>query len=131
MDRPTGVTLLAVFFVLAGVFLFFAGFLFTIFGAFLIEGLSAPTNTEILIVFQIVLIFIMGVVDIVTGYGFIKGRDWAWLLGVFVILLTIISSIITVFLAYSPISIVWIVIYLIVLLYLFKKNVRNWFGVEL
>lgn len=137
-NRPLGVTILAILEVLVGILMLMASL-----GMF---GLSAIINDEELLsqlgteVPQMLLdlgpmvLLIIGVVFLVfailtfvLAWGFLKGKKWAWWLGIILAALQIISGVVSIFTSGFS-GIISTLIPVLILIYLIQPSVKNWFG---
>jgi len=79
-------------------------------------------------------IALVGLVALMVGIGCFKGWGWVWTLGVVVITLGIIVQIVQTFLRSEITSsdlvslAIPVLVSLLILAYLFKQNVKAWFG---
>jgi hypothetical protein len=104
---PTGVTIIAILSILAGIGLFFLA---------AIGGAIA------------VILIPIGIVYFVVAYGLLKGRPWAWTLTVIISIITIVLN---VFAIASPLwflAIINIIFSGIILYYLYRPHVKAYFG---
>ncbi|MEN6342976.1 MAG: hypothetical protein ABFC89_10520 [Methanospirillum sp.] len=121
-ERPLGITILAVLWILSGILLILGGAGF----AFLAGAVGGVALGALGAVIGIVLI-VWGLVEIVLGYGALQGWPWVWLVGVILTVLSLIEGI------YMLITTGWsaiisLIIAAIILYYLFQPNVKSWFG---
>ena len=145
--RPTGVTILGVLSILAGIGgLIVGGLLIGV--SFIIGTLvtSADINSQLaasgypglagvvtaaqlgtfLLVFGIV-ILVLGILYLLTGVGFFGGKGWAWTLGLVVSVIGLIFGIIQIaFGSYG--SLFSVVIDVLLLYYLTRPHVKSFFG---
>jgi hypothetical protein len=134
--RPLGVTILGILFILLALLYFLGGL-----GLVAVGGLSEVdfselfgniSSTYVMILGAIILL--VGIFYLLIGVGCLKGWGWVWTLAV---VFTIIGLILTVAQAiiYADLSTnslinlgINILISLIILWYLFRQNVKAWFG---
>ena len=102
-DRPLFVTIIAALYIILGVVAIIGG----------VAMLSAPGA-------------IPGIIALVVGIGLWKGWKIFWYLGVIFAIIYLILSIITVV---ALVGIIPLIISIIILWYLFKPNVKAFFGV--
>jgi hypothetical protein len=100
MQRPTGVTILAVLAGLGGLVLIGFGLIFTLFGFGLI-------------------FVVFGLLELGVVYGYWTGASWAWWLGIIVSVLDILSIV--------TFDVIGLIIGLIMLYYLTRPHVKTWF----
>lgn len=124
--RPLGVTILAILGFIGSVGCFALAALFAILGQIIpaseLEH-AAPFFTLLLAVGSIVFV-VLGVVGIVISYGLWKGAGWAWWIYVILLAIGIVSSLFSL-----PQGIIGIVINGIVIYYLTRPHVKEFFGV--
>ena len=81
-----------------------------------------------------VIIALIGLIYLMVGLGCFKGWGWVWTLGVVVIIIGIIIQVVQTFLRATITTTdlvnlaISVVIPLLILAYLFKQNVKAWFG---
>jgi hypothetical protein len=118
-DRPLGVTILGILWMLAGLMWLVAAFAGG--AALVIVGFGALGA-----VLGIVL-FIIGVIDIFLGVGCFKGWDWVWVVGTIFMVINILIGIAMLFTNWVT-GLVTIIIAGIILWYLFQPQVKAYFG---
>ncbi len=128
--RPLGVTLLAIFAILVGIFGLLIGVA--------IVGLSALIDTSALlgtgggiltglglIIGGVVMVF--SLIWLAVGFGFLNGKGWAWTLGMVFSVLSILGAI-----AFTALgnygSIVGVVLWGMMIYYLTRTRVKSFFG---
>jgi hypothetical protein len=112
-ERPFGVTIIAILAVLGGVGSILLGFIVLIIpilgiilgGIFVIIGLSY----------------------FVVAYGLWNGRSWAWILTVLISALGIVVGLVSIIIGTGG-SILYIIVNAIIIYYLFKPDVKAYFG---
>ena len=72
------------------------------------------------------ILFIMGLIGIAVGWGFWKGSGWAWIVGVIFYIVAIVIS--AVGMVWSLTNVIGVIIGVVILYYLFRPNVKAWFG---
>ncbi len=115
--RPTGVTILGILFVIAGAFSLIGG----------IATLVAIPFVAILGALWIPL----GIASLVVAYGLFKGKSWAWYVAVVLSIIGLVVNVISLVTANMDAitsALVGIAINGIVLYYLSRRNVREYFG---
>jgi uncharacterized membrane protein (DUF2068 family) len=153
--RPTGVTILGVLFVIAGAFTLLGGIATLVAIPFVSnvnpnvignelqlngqQPLLTPSEQtaalaqgsgSILTVLGAVLIP-LGIASLVVAYGLFKGKSWAWLVAVVLSTLGLVVNVISLVTANMGAitgALVGIAINAIVLYYLSRRNVRQYFG---
>jgi uncharacterized membrane-anchored protein len=128
-DRPTGLTILAVLFIIAGAFSLLAG-ITTLETA--IAQASGPILTELEALFIPLGIEILCIASFVVAFGLFSGKSW-WVWIVAVVLSAIglvvnVISLITASMLPMAAALVGIAINAIILYYLSRRNVRQYFG---
>jgi lysylphosphatidylglycerol synthetase-like protein (DUF2156 family) len=127
-SRPTGVTILAVLSILSGLALLFAG------GAAL--GASATFATQLGVASGIAaaigaVLLVLGIIYLAVAAGFLGAKGWSWTLALIAYIVGIILTITQIALAPSANlagNIVGLIFALLILYYLFRPNVRAYFG---
>jgi len=129
VERPLGVTVLAVLDIITGILVIIGGIAIAeivmmfpmIADMTIFAGFAATFGA----VFGGVLV-IMGVIAFLVGWGFWKGKEWAWTLGVILYVICIILGLLPI-LRGDVSGIVGIIVGGVILYYLFKPSVRAWF----
>ena len=142
--RPLGIAILAVLDIICGIAALIGGIVLAAVSTIVDEPeiedairdamtSAGVTNVEaildILATVLIVLgvfICIMGLVAIVVGWGFWTGKQWAWILGVILFIVSIVFS--AVGMVWAPTNVIGVIIDAVILYYLFRPNVKAWFG---
>ncbi len=136
--RPTGVTILAVLAILGGIGgLAFGGLLLaasaivstlnrTTYPQLTSYNLTSGTIAALLGIFGAV-ILILGLLDLALGIGFLRGKGWAWTLGMIVAVINIVFAIPSIFFFGSG-SAFSLIISIIILYYLTRTRVKAFFG---
>ncbi len=127
-ERPFGVTILAVLSGLAGVFLVLGGLLLVIGGSAAVgmdaamggSGVGAIVGAVTGVLAGILLVF--GLINLVVAWGLWTGKGWAWWL-------TVIGGVLNL-LSILALNILGAVIGAIVLWYMFKPHVKEFFGIN-
>lgn len=118
-ERPLGVTIIGVLWVLAGLLWFVAAFVGGV--ALSVIGLGA-----IGAIIGVVL-FIIGIIDILLGVGCFMAWSWVWIVGVIFMVINVLIGIVALFSNWVT-GLVTIIIAAIVLWYLFQPQVKAYFG---
>ena len=144
-SRPTGVTLLAVLSILAGIVFLIGGAgaitVGLVIGTYApsqissslatagypgLSSLGAGTIATILTVIGAVLL-IVGILYLAVGAGFLGGKRWAWTLGIIGYIIGIVLNIVQIaFGAYT--NVLGLVIGIIIVYYLTRPHVKAFFG---
>ena len=123
MERPTGVTILAILEIIAGILMFLgaAGMmvLASIGGTVPIAGIVFGVFATIM---ALVLV-ILGIIAFILAYGLWNGKGWAWWLTIIFSVISIIVNILSL-----PGGIIGIIIAVIILYYLTRPHVKEFFG---
>ena len=140
MERPTGVTILAVLYFLGAAFFSLCGILFIV-GGSLLSGLAHSGGGPASALFAMggavvgAIMLAIGVLDLAIGIGFIKLQNWARVLAIIFLGIVILFGILGVFSMLAHLMMVVLVFRLIVLaievwilIYLFKPHVKQAFG---
>jgi uncharacterized membrane protein (DUF2068 family) len=153
--RPTGVTILGILFVIAGAFTLLGGIATLVAIPFVAnvnpnvignnelqlngqqplltpseQAALAQGSGSILTVLGAVLIP-LGIASLVVAYGLFKGKSWAWLVAVVLSTIGVVVNVISLVTANMGAitgALVGIAINAIVLYYLSRRNVRQYFG---
>jgi hypothetical protein len=120
-DRPLLISIIAILNLLAGIFLLIAGIVIAL-------GVVSMSEGDIDIglagsALGAVVAFI-GVISLLIGYGFWQGWKFIWYLSLILWIIEIIGGILM-----FPIGLVWTIIYIILVWYLFRPNVKAFFGI--
>jgi uncharacterized membrane protein (DUF2068 family) len=132
MKRPTGVTIIAILAIIGGILGVLGGLAGLAGGALLAGGAAGTTaaaaSGTVAIFSAILLIF--GVLDIVLGIGLLRLRPWAWTLGVALQVASIVLAVIEIATGNASIGnqALGLAINVIILVYLFRGNVRQAFA---
>lgn len=118
MERPFGVTILAILTAINGLVSFglaaFVGILSTLTGLFAIIAMVVS-----------VVAVIFGLIYLLLAWGLWNGKGWAWTITLILTILSLLSSLITVMLG---IGIVSLIIAALILYYLTRPHVKAFFG---
>lgn len=118
-DRPLGVTILGILWILSGLLMLVGGF---VGGAVLAVAGFGGIGAAIGVIF-----FIVGIVDLLLGVGCFMGWGWVWVVGVIFTAIGLIIGIVTLFSDWVS-GLVSIIISAIILWYLFQPQVKAYFG---
>ncbi len=124
--RPLGVTILAILGVIGAIGCFALAAFFAMLGHMVPPGeleSAGPLVSLILAVGSVVLV-VFGVVGLVISYGLWKGASWAWWIYVILLALGIVSSLLSL-----PQGIIGIAINAVILYYMTRPHVKEFFGV--
>jgi hypothetical protein len=125
MQRPTGVTILAVLAALGGIFGILAGLALLGLGSFV----AATGLGGLAFVFGLI-VLVLGIAELALAYGFWTAKPWAWQYGILLQVVSVVVAVIEVVLGYATISgvIIGIVVAGIIVYYLNTPDVRRYFG---
>jgi len=123
-NRPTGVTILGILSILAGL-----GGIIIGAAALGLSGLVAsayPGGAAVAAAIGAVLL-IIGILELVYGIGFFGGKSWAWTLAIIGSVLNIIFGIVSI--AFGSFgSVFGLIISILILYYLTRTHVKAYFG---
>lgn len=140
--RPLGVTILAILEILYGILVLLGAlglFAVTAFiGSQQFLDMLGPNVPQWLIdagptVFAVlaVVLLIMALIAFLLGWGFLKGKHWAWVLGIIFTVLNILGSVVSAVFSGSLVSIATlgfsILIPVLILIYLLLPHTKAWF----
>jgi hypothetical protein len=125
MQRPTGVTILAVLAALGGIFGILAGLALLGLGSFV----AATGLGGLAFVFGLI-VLVLGIAELALAYGFWTAKPWAWQYGILLQVVSVLVAVVEVVLGYATISgvIIGIVVAGIIVYYLNTPDVRRYFG---
>lgn len=139
MERPTGVTILAVLYFIGAAFLGLCGILFIV-GGSMLSGLAhggGPGSALFAMGGAMVggIFLVLAVLDLAIGIGFIKLQNWARILAIILIGIGVLFGLLSLvgLLAHPMISVlvfrlIFLTIEIWILVYLFKPHVKQAFG---
>ena len=133
-NRPTGVTVMGVLQILAGLGSLGLGFMLAATYAFLgslmasgAEGVafSSGVGGFLVVAGAIIggILIVIGIANLVIAYGLFKGKSWAWMLCLIFAVISAVSGILT-----FPVGIVTILFNALIIYYLTRRNVKVYFG---
>jgi uncharacterized membrane protein HdeD (DUF308 family) len=106
--RPLGITIIAILAAIVGIFLVAGGAVF-------------------LIVLIGIVPLVIGIAYLVVAYGLWKAKTWAWIVTLIVSAISIIASIVEIAIGHRE-SIFSIIVPAIIIFYLYRPNVKAYFG---
>jgi hypothetical protein len=135
MGKPTGVTIIAILMVIAGVVMIIAGISAVAVAPFLpmaIPSQDLPTGLSTAMLGGIAVgsgafMLGLGIAGLVIAYGLFKGKEWAWTAAVMFSIIGIIMSVVAIVTGNFG-SIVSIIINGVILYYLHRPHVKAYFG---
>lgn len=134
MQRPVGVTILAVIAILYGIFSLLLALLGLLGTALLASGVGRVQYSAGTLAYATIVDAVLGILYLVFGIGAFSLKRWAWTAGVVALVLDVVRQIVGfVIQGFSTSRIVGasitIVIALVLLVYLFRPHVRAAFAV--
>lgn len=123
--RPLGISILAFLMIVYGIFGIFS-LIFIITSSIFVETSISLLYAVLTIILGAVTIFYLAI-----GYSFLKGLKWSWFLAVIITIISIVSSI-TKIVTFQEIvqGTTYIIIYVLLLVYLTRPHVKNYFGIS-
>jgi hypothetical protein len=155
VNRPLGVTIIAILAIISGILLLFGGIGLVVAGAlFNAASLDIPTNSNglqsigpmlgIALIIMGSILLLTGIGYLIMSYGLLKGKGWARsitiVLTIISIVIQIISGITNSILTASitnnnnsaiyafSVHVIGIIINIVILYYLYRPNVKEFFG---
>ena len=126
--RPLGITLLAVLHVLQAIFFFLGGIALIVLGAAIRRSLfGLPRFLSGAVSLIGVVVVVIGLLYLGLAWGLWTGKGWAWILSLVLTTLGLIVSLISLVRGHFG-PIVVLILDAIILYYLFRPNVRAFFG---
>jgi lysylphosphatidylglycerol synthetase-like protein (DUF2156 family) len=120
--------LLAVLHILQAIFFFLGGVALIVLGAFIRRGLFGPPRLLHGVVSLIgLVVVVIGLLYVGLVWGLWTGKGWAWILSLVLAVLGLIASLIALVRGRFG-AIVVLILDVIILYYLFRPNVRAFFG---
>jgi len=127
-SRPLGITLLAVLHILQAILLFLGGVALIALGAFIRRGLFGPPRLLHGVVSLIgIVAVVIGLLYLGLAWGLWTGKGWAWILSLVLAVLGLIVYLIALVRG-RLVTIVLLILDAIIVYYLFRPNVRAFFG---
>jgi len=120
--RPLGVTILAILHIIGGILSLLSA-VSTVAMLSGILGYPFYGLFETIFVTITAVSAIVGILGFVIAYGFWNGKGWAWTMGIILAIIGIIFSVI-----YLPMGIISIIIEAVVIYYLTRPHVKEFFG---
>ncbi|HVF99400.1 MAG TPA: hypothetical protein VND68_06145 [Chloroflexia bacterium] len=131
MNRPLGVTILAIAAVLYGIYNFIRGLAWLGLGAIVVTSLGFSPETSRLggLTAGVGALFLLGgLVWLAFAMGAFRLQSWAWMVGVAATTLSLLGSVIELFDEGARVgAILGVVVALLILVYLFSSDVRKAF----
>ena len=150
--RPTGVTIISALAIIAGVLLILGGISLVAFAPFigqinLNDGINTSNTSFSLNVNGTVVtipknplfvlggfigllgatLIVLGIADFVVAWGLLKGKSWAWIVTIIINIISAVLNIISI--VAGSIGSIWgLIINGIIIYYLYRPNVKSYFG---
>ena len=115
-DRPIGITIIAILMIISGIFFIIGGIGFTALSVISLAFLAGGIGS-----------IILGIASLVVAWGLLKGAGWAWIITLIITIISIIANIISLA-GGNTASIIGIIIEGIIIYYLYRPNVKAYFG---
>jgi len=127
--RPIGVTILTVLEIIVGIIDILIGFLLLGVYVFALAfvGMGFSTAFAFLLIPLAIASFLFGIISFVLAYGLWKGRPWAWLATMIISIIGLIVGVVVLIFG-NLASILPIIFYGLIILYLCTASVRAFFG---
>ena len=130
--RPIGITILAVLETIGALVLLALGAMVVLLGAAVLVAIglgeaSLGVALSEIVVFVGGFILLLGVIELVIAWGLWKGQGWAWTVALIVAVLGIIGGVIAI-VSGSLYNIVTLAIQVIIVYYLYRPEVKAYFG---
>jgi lysylphosphatidylglycerol synthetase-like protein (DUF2156 family) len=126
-SRPTGIAVLAILELIAGIiFLIGGAFLAALGGSSMLAAYGMGAFSGIIAIFGGVLA-VVGIITIIVGWGLWSGKGWAWTLAVVLSALGVVFSLVGLIGGQAS-DIVGLIIDALILWYLFRPHVKTYFG---
>jgi len=121
-ERPLGVTIIGILWIIGGILALLGGLGIAVLGG----TIAGPLGAAFGLVFGFGLV-IIGLIFIILGIGCFKAWGWVWTIGVIITIIYLILGIIDLVQSGAS-ALIGIIISIIILWYLFKDNVKKYFG---
>ena len=115
-NRPIGITIIAILMIISGILFIIGGIGFTALGVVSIAFLAGGIGS-----------IILGIASLVVAWGLLKGAGWAWIITLIITIISIIANIVSL-VSGNTASIIGIIIEGIIIYYLYRPNVKSYFG---
>jgi len=129
MERPLGVSIIAILYIIAGILSLIGGILF-VFAIQLLPFETTGISAVFLPLIQIPLSLIgivyiaFSILQLIIGVGLLKMKTWAFILAILIVLFNTVSSVMTLPAALSTINIIGLIINILIMLYLIMRFPR-------
>jgi hypothetical protein len=133
-NRPTGVTVIGILQILAGLgslgLGFFLATTYAFLGSLMASGSEGVTFSGgfggfLMVAGAIIggILMVIGIANLVIAYGIFKGSGWAWMLCIVFAVISMFFGILT-----FPVGIISILFNALIIYYLTRRNVKEYFG---
>ncbi len=119
-ERPLGVTILGILWLLGGLFWITGGFIAG--GILNLAGLGTLAAT-----FGVILL-VIGIIDLLLGIGCFMAWSWVWVVGIIAVIINILVCLVSLFTGGSG-AIIGLIIAVIIGWYVYQPKVKAYFGV--
>ncbi|HUU74782.1 MAG TPA: hypothetical protein VMW63_01695 [Methanoregulaceae archaeon] len=119
-ERPLGVTIIGILWIISGLLALIGGLGIAVMGT-VVAGVFS--------LFLGIITIVIGLVYLALGVGCFKAWPWVWTVGVIFSIIGIIMGLFSLFSTGAG-AIISIIIAVIILYYLFQPHVKAWFGKE-
>jgi hypothetical protein len=126
--RPIGVTILAALEVVIGLVMVFEGSGLALLGA--LAGMFTQGLSDLLGALSSILggvLIAIGILSLFTAFGVWAGKGWAWTVSLVLAVLGLLFGLV-IMIGSAVLEIVWIIVFAIMIYYLYRPNVRSFFG---
>ncbi len=135
MNRPTGVTIIAVLMAIAGAVMIIAGTSALAFAPFIpvaVQNQNLPAGMSMTMLGGIAVgagsfMIALGIASLVISYGLFKGKGWAWTAAVVLSIIGIAMSVVAIVTGNFG-SVISLIIDGVILYYLYRPHVKAYFG---
>lgn len=115
-NRPIGITIIAILMIISGILFIIGGIGLTALGVISLAFLAGGIGS-----------IILGIASLVVAWGLLKGAGWAWIITLIITIISIIVNIASLA-GGNTANIIGIIINGIIIYYLYRPNVKAYFG---
>jgi hypothetical protein len=115
-NRPIGITIIAILMIISGILFIISGAGLTALGVLSVAFLAGGIGS-----------IILGIASLVVAWGLLKGAGWAWIITLIITIISIIVNIASLA-GGNTANIIGIIINGIIIYYLYRPNVKSYFG---
>ena len=126
MNRPIGVTIIAILVIIGGILGILGGL--AGFGLFGSTAADAVAGSETLASVYAGTILVVSIVQLAVGIGLWMLKSWAWTLAVVVVILRVVGDVFSLFFGVAINTLITLAIHLVIMWYLFRPEVKQAFG---